>query len=368
MLVLFLPVTALADTIAQRVDAPDTWQGEFQSSTGRSHIYVDMTVEMPVADAFPIYSVKPRTFSIQEVTQLADIMLGEGNWYVADAWDDALVGAEPGYIRNEIDSGEDFTCRLRRIDGIPACVDAHYATLDVLPGWYMFNQLTFALREENTGRDIGTVDEALALANGLIRQISPDMALESVDPEMDGYEMSYRTIYPGQRGDYGYRFHYARMVDSIPITHVNQGGASDVLDIKNPIYSPVLPYEHLFVDVGENGIFQFQWEHPIEITGITVEDCELLPFKQIMDIFATIAPLTIQSVEYYENNALYINRAVLGYMCLMERGQPGSYQLVPVWDFFGARTMNDARFEDRNWSYLTINAIDGTIIDRNYGY
>ena len=50
--------------------------------------------------------------------------------------------------------------------------------------------------------------------------------------------------------------------------------------------------------------------------------------------------------------------------------------LVPVWDFFGTRkteTEYDGEsYSDTTdyptWSYLTINAVDGSIIDRSLGY
>ncbi len=55
---------------------------------------------------------------------------------------------------------------------------------------------------------------------------------------------------------------------------------------------------------------------------------------------------------------------------------------VPVWDFFGSciekydKTVVDSNYNENNeyiektfgHSYLTINAIDGSIIDRNLGY
>ena len=47
--------------------------------------------------------------------------------------------------------------------------------------------------------------------------------------------------------------------------------------------------------------------------------------------------------------------------------------LVPVWDFYGPRswtlgTGEPYTFYDPDQSLLTINAVDGTIIDRSLGY
>ena len=49
-------------------------------------------------------------------------------------------------------------------------------------------------------------------------------------------------------------------------------------------------------------------------------------------------------------------------------------KLIPVWDFFGSRDIyqdggTEPYTEDQaNMSFLTVNAMDGTIIERNRGY
>lgn len=50
------------------------------------------------------------------------------------------------------------------------------------------------------------------------------------------------------------------------------------------------------------------------------------------------------------------------------KDNPNRYQLVPVWDFIGSRTIGQEYCNETNDSLLTINAIDGTVIDRDYGY
>lgn len=366
LLALFLPVIALADTIAERVNAPERWQGEFQSNTGRTHVYVDMAIELPDVEKFPIYAVKQHPFTIEEVARAADALLGEGNWQQLDGWNPVKDG--PRYLENKWSDGmgSDHDCLLASGDldnQDIRSVWASYDQLKALPDWYRYIWMNYGERRRHYDRNIGTVEDAIALADALIEQIAPGMTLESVDPEKDGRYMGHRAG-TDSRADYGYRLYYSRVVDGIRITPVYQEGAKDAEEL----YNPVLAYESLYVDVGAEGIFQMEWEYPIEISEIIAEDCELLPFEKIMDIFGVIAPLTIQRYEYEANNNLYITRAVLGYMCVQERDDSFAYQLIPVWDFFGERTIGPERYNEHNWSYLTINAIDGTVIDRDYGY
>lgn len=75
-----------------------------------------------------------------------------------------------------------------------------------------------------------------------------------------------------------------------------------------------------------------------------------------------------------------IDRIVFGYTRIYEpQSDSRSGMLVPAWDFFGSyegtykEGKEEGRSEDfrdttRYESYLTINAIDGSVIDRGLGY
>lgn len=192
------------------------------------------------------------------------------------------------------------------------------------------------------------------MADEIMCLIAPEMVRESHE--------EYRLV-PNQV-DYGDLFHYGRIIGGIPVTVVQEQGAGGAAYD----YNPVLPYEKLSVYVNEDGVSYLKWEYPVAIQEQIAGDCELLTFDQIMDIFITICPLKYQPYEAYSTTELSIDRATLGYMCLQEWGKPTSYRLVPVWDFFGTRQYWGDHEVIHNQSYLTINAIDGTIIDRSYGY
>ena len=364
LLALCLPASALAETLAERVGAPETWQGEFATNTGKSRIYVNMTVQVPDVEAFPIWAVEQRPFTLEDATGLADRLLGEGRWaqYSYDAREYAPAGEVfwdenhyegPGY------NGYDVSCHIDNPDGGKDYVyfsnDAIEGMKDYYPYIYFFYHS--GLTYEN--RDLGTLEDAIAAADAVVSMIDPDLVYESVDPAH-----SIREGLSGADGTWCNRLYYARQVSGIPVTPVYMQGAREARETMNP----VLPYEAVQLDVVKDGVYSLIWENPIRVTEQIAEDCELLSFGQIMDIFATVAPLSIQSMEREGNNTLTVTRAALGYMCLQERGKPTSYRLVPVWDFFGIRTFAREYMDNHNWPYLTINAIDGTIIDRDLGY
>ena len=79
LLLVFLCPDALAETVRENVNAPEHITGEFQSPSGRTHIYVDADVLIPDAPCLSTYQVTARTFTLEEAKQGADLYFGPGN-------------------------------------------------------------------------------------------------------------------------------------------------------------------------------------------------------------------------------------------------------------------------------------------------
>lgn len=62
-----------------------------------------------------------------------------------------------------------------------------------------------------------------------------------------------------------------------------------------------------------------------------------------------------------------VESITFGYTRVLMKDAPTRYMMVPVWDFFGYFEASGAN-KAEDYSLLTINAIDGSVIDREYGY
>lgn len=242
-------------------------------------------------------------------------------------------------------------------------ISASYFKLFAPHEVYYFNNLNFIVKEGyNRGRDVGTLDRARELADAVVQRFFPDMVFYVADTKME--VLPGRASIHGGPPDYGYRLYYCRMLSGIPVTPVLQEGAAMAMDN----YSYAINYEQLYVDVGQNGVFQINYQNPLRV-GKTLQDhVSLLRFSQVLDVFAKVVPLKYAVSESEPNNGIQVNRVVLGYMQLQMKDNPNRYQLVPVWDFIGSRTIGQEYCNETNDSLLTINAIDSTVIDRDYGY
>jgi hypothetical protein len=147
----------------------------------------------------------------------------------------------------------------------------------------------------------------------------------------------------------------------------------------NNTFPPIWDYENLEIYIGNEGLISFIWRSPHTIGDTLVEDASLLPFEEIMKIFNKMMPITADPAiakEYYQSVEINIDRIVLELQRITEQNSIENGLLVPVWNFYGTSTYTDKSGEiiprynglfDPQ-SLLTINAIDGTIIDVTRGY
>lgn len=125
--------------------------------------------------------------------------------------------------------------------------------------------------------------------------------------------------------------------------------------VKIPVY-----YEKIAVSVDDSGIVGVEWLSPTSIDAILNKSVSLLPFEKVM----AIAQGKLRDLPN-EDNSLCVTSIELGMTRIDKEDAPMEFYMVPVWDFYGK--WNGQEHADR-YSYLTINAIDGSIVDRALGY
>jgi hypothetical protein len=133
-------------------------------------------------------------------------------------------------------------------------------------------------------------------------------------------------------------------------------------------------YEELKVTVDDGGIANVYWMAPLQVTEVMTADAALLPFSDIANIFEK---MTVIGSDIYTSperrERLDITRARLCLQRIMERDSFTTGLLVPVWNFYGTVTYWDGEGEAHTNEYantplLSVNAIDGSVIDPQQGY
>jgi hypothetical protein len=184
-----------------------------------------------------------------------------------------------------------------------------------------------------------------------IYEVLPRMNPDILDSDKKAYEFIYEKIYEGIPVSY---------FDSRMVRKQTEDG------VDNNTYSAVLEPERLAVQVDDSGIVFFDWKNPTTSNGILNENVQLLPFEKIKEIFEN----NIFYHYFYESNEgsldIFIDKIVLSYFVQPVMDSNDEYMAIPVWDFIneGSGEYNSGRAS----TYLTINAIDGSVINRDLGY
>ncbi len=417
--------------IAGQVQAPDIYQTEFQD--GFTNVKAYAPVVLPEGEGFKLYRVTSRIFTQEDYDNVRHVLLKDGELWERDM---EKMADSNGFTRQEIeeriaalkehpadevriqsDKKVTYGELVERLEPmlekapeepiivkVPAVVNYsegadqgehnwlhgnvtledgdYFVTLDnnLQEDWrwinfevrgpmYQGSLMPISRAEAEKGNPALSGEEARAKAEELIK------ALGFQDFAVAGEEYCYVYSFDEASDENsvvqtGYQVYFTRVLDGIPVTYTHEMGTT-VED-----ETPSWPYETISVAYGENGLLDFLWTDPYNVEQAGEETVFLLPFSDIQAVFEKM--IVEKHRDWYEESNVEIfydiNEVRLGYMRVMEKGNPMEGTMIPVWDFFGSETMvfqgeeekpiSDSAYE----SLLTVNAMDGTVIDRGLGY
>lgn len=228
-------------------------------------------------------------------------------------------------------------------------------------------------------------EEAQKLADEKVAALN----LQEMQIASSGIVLELRLGYSGRpqekdMTDIGYVFHYTRQPAGIPVTYtvIPGGGKEDGMNSETVPWA----YESLDIYVTSDGIDEIRFANQYDIGERKVENLELLPFSDIMAIYEKM--MLIQNADVLTDKReegkdigeplqvknFYVNKITFGYTRIYDpQSDDSTGLLVPVWDFFGTYELsydgeNMISVNDVDKSFMTINAVDGTLIDRWLGY
>lgn len=225
------------------------------------------------------------------------------------------------------------------------------------------------MRAPQNGREQTALQAAQGFADGL--GITDTRALGLICADEDR-----RLMWHSQTGveDGVYRVSLAPVYAGIPCySYTTYYGSDTGRSAANadPEYAYHPPQETVLATVQDGAVTQLIWQHPCEIVSMDNANVSLLTFDEIMELFQKQIFMNV----YLDRGCpetMHITDIRFSYLRMKKRDAE-EYYLLPVWDFLGFCTDRDAddllsRTWYENQSFLTVNAIDGSIIDRNVGY
>ena len=174
-----------------------------------------------------------------------------------------------------------------------------------------------------------------------------------------------------------YNFKFAREYNGVVVKSVgilNQGN--------NVNYAQRVYPERISIIIDNEGIYSFYWSSYTKYLETLTEDVPLMDFESVNGIFEDYCRYKFSWVPQYDSVpkdatvTINIDRVELNLMMTPEKDNLDTYIMIPVWDYIGDINYDQeiitqdgyVKKGPQNVAVLTINAIDGTIIDREQGY
>lgn len=224
-----------------------------------------------------------------------------------------------------------------------------------------------------------TLNKAKELANSVASRLDKDM-------KYYGYSIRTKeqleTIYEvGDATNECFVLHYTRRIHDAPVTYEYSSAQY------SEEYGEHWNYEYMTFYIDDTGIIAFIWDNPKQVLETINSNVSMLTFEEVKDYFKkqiVIKNATMSDYsDYYDYTIFKVSRVELGMTIVKKKDHNDEFMAIPVWDFFGNfswaytdKALSEWKepnkiYQTLTWeelSYLTINAIDGSIIDRKLGF
>lgn len=373
-----MPCVALAD-VASQVNAPAHTTETFSSNTGKVVITLDADVMVPDADNVRVYQAVPRLFTTTEADTMAQAVFGSRAYTYAGTGNYSESAPVRVYesVATVLDIGKEWpeytldVYQSTKNNGAADWVEADLERWQVNGEpiyWLVSPGHDMQLNVTPNGCNV-TYEEARRIADEAVSAFAPHftcMAQGVIDGELAGMETKDGKLFYTNEQQ-AWILWYTRGDLAMPVTAEGTTPSGD--------YNRQHQHERIVITVTDEGIRGMNYQFPHDVT-VLQENCTLLSFEQILAVARRVMPLSYGWLESsYSDIRIHITDIRLGYMRVMSKDKPDCYEYIPVWDFFGTqqsrKTKDGDVVSDHAWpfiSYFTVNAIDGTVIDRNYGY
>jgi hypothetical protein len=166
-----------------------------------------------------------------------------------------------------------------------------------------------------------------------------------------------------------YAFLYMRNIDGVFVDNTAGGKLTD--DWQGDTYvKKVWNNEAVVIAVNDSGIVSFRYLSPLSVDETVVDSANIKSFDEIKKIFEEMVVIKSANNPQLEDDEVVtvsIDNIRLVYARISEEDSFDTGLLVPIWDFQGS-VQNQSGNKIVDGSVISINAIDGSVVDWSLGY
>ena len=219
--------------------------------------------------------------------------------------------------------------------------------------------------------------EVLTPAEELRQDEAMQGDLAQIEECMANIGVDYLALYGAYQGNGICRYIYTRQYNTAQEDYVPSYLGMTATDGDGVIMRDLWGPEYMQITTYEGEIYDIDWYNASKIKEVENENVKLLPWEEIQEIFEQQIDFMLtpamghrkeegQRIYFPNPTDITIDRIHLGLTKVLVQ-DTDEYRLIPTWSFFGTdNSPNDVVHYEK--CYLTINAIDGSIIDRGVMY
>ena len=163
-------------------------------------------------------------------------------------------------------------------------------------------------------------------------------------------------------------FFFTRVIEGIPITYT-EFDSHAIPDDES--FNRIPSSEYIIIAVDDEGVALFDWRGMTDVADVQQHEVDLVAFDDVVNSATQHMKNKFAMNENKEKYTVEISRVVFGYMNVLQKNNNDYNLLIPVWDFFGTVNIGGSASAKEYAGYdsvVTVNALNGSIIDRNLGY
>ncbi len=369
IVLLFSTTFAHAENVLEQVNAPKTLVEQFVSKTKKTVIDIDAKISVPLSNSVYLIPLSCTSFSQEEVNKLTKHIQPNGAWemsqssdYVGHVYHQFKLEDPQNNLYHMVSEGHFLSPQGETYGAFLSYQLEHDMHRTCTGDVNYIAQESQAIEGEKIKEHILTTQQAVETANAFLTQIT-DLPFEvSSIGAIPGFV--YLDVLESIQKGISYQITYTQNIDGVPLTNTHEAMLAE-----ENIFTVPVGYEKIRIIIDNKGqVCYFDWQNPYQIKekGQRVE--KLLPFHQIIQSAKEIMPLTLAYAEKDGTSKICIDRIAFEYMPVLQRNQTNQFTLMPVWNFYGMGDIPYFHCTIQDYCWLTVSAIDGTVIDRNYGY
>ena len=207
-----------------------------------------------------------------------------------------------------------------------------------------------------------------------ISELKDSGELQRVQELLQNMGIDYMELYEVYQGKNACKYVFTRSYNGAQEDYVGEYLGLSVTDGDGVQIQRLWKPEYFSIIMNNGEIEDIYWKNPSQIVKVDNENVKILPWSEIQKIFEKQMEFLLtpsseggDSMFWWKPSDVKIERITLG-LAKMLMKDSGEYKLIPVWNFFGRDNSNSDMDDAEEKCYVTINALNGTIMDRDVMY